>query len=436
MAEQGVFETRLRAALARYVADGPTDFDALEFARAVAAAEPRRHGRLRALRGPTVMVPSVAWLLLATALLLAGLMASALLTSSRPAPDLSSWQRVVLPVPAGSGTLGRLSDVTPSEDGYLAVGNGGSVGGLVWTSRDGLDWALLPTGDTFANAELHVVVRTDTGYIALGHDSFAGTWRAGAWRSSDGRTWRPAASIVDGDEATVDDVAFAGGRYVAVGWGGGTNDLTPRIWASDDAERWEPAADFAARPSFMGAMVGVAPGGPGFVAVGLEHGVWTSADGDSWTPSGPQGSEPLELGTYDVTAGRDGRVVVAGRGALVHVSDDGALWTTYPLPRSAGAGVSGDAQVGKYVYDYSATGVTATDWGYAVIGEGTWSGEPVNQTVLWTSRDGTSWLRRGLDIQPTSSLPLDVLSCGDALVISAGNGTWVLPGGASRTTAP
>lgn len=49
MTEHEVFETRLRSALALHVANGPTEFDALAFARAVAAAEPRRRGRRGAM---------------------------------------------------------------------------------------------------------------------------------------------------------------------------------------------------------------------------------------------------------------------------------------------------------------------------------------------------------------------------------------------------
>lgn len=420
MAEQGVFETRLRAALARYVADGPTDFDALEFARAVAAAEPRRHGRLGALHGPTVMVPRVAWLLLATALLLVALMASALFMGSRPdqrlsrpALDLSSWQRIILPVPAGSGTIGRLTDVAPGGAGYLAVGDGGSVGGLVWTSRDGLDWALVPTGDLFADAQLNAVVRTDEGYLAVGHDRFAGTERAAAWRSVDGRTWRPATSIVDRNGGFMDDVAFAGGRYVAVG-----TNVAPGIWLSDDAEHWRPAGDFTLGPSYLGFMTGVAAGGPGFVAVGPDPGVWVSADGDLWTRSGSAGDAPTpgQL-AYDVVSGPGGRVIVA-TGAGLQVSDDGAAWTSHTLPTPGSS-------------DVVVTGLTLTSSGYAAI-SASWNGSP----LLWTSRDGTTWVLHGLDIEPRSSLPLGLFACGDALIVSAGNGTWALPGGGSGTTAP
>ncbi|HEY5630272.1 MAG TPA: hypothetical protein VIR16_12260, partial [Candidatus Limnocylindrales bacterium] len=75
MSEPSVFEGRLRAALRHRVADGPTEFDAVGFARSVAAAEPRRRGLARGLlgrrRAPDAVpwgrsaVPSLAWLLVA-----------------------------------------------------------------------------------------------------------------------------------------------------------------------------------------------------------------------------------------------------------------------------------------------------------------------------------------------------------------------------------
>jgi len=49
MTDLGAFEGRLRIALARHVADAPEGVDPLAFARAVAAAEPRRRGRAAAI---------------------------------------------------------------------------------------------------------------------------------------------------------------------------------------------------------------------------------------------------------------------------------------------------------------------------------------------------------------------------------------------------
>jgi len=84
MAEHDVFEARLRAALVRHVADGPTDFDALGFARQVAAKEPRRRGLLAALAWRSVTVPRLAWVLLAAGLLLALVVGSAIVGARRP----------------------------------------------------------------------------------------------------------------------------------------------------------------------------------------------------------------------------------------------------------------------------------------------------------------------------------------------------------------
>ena len=83
MAEHNVFEARLRAALVRHVADGPTDFDALGFARQVAAKEPRRRGLSAALAWRSVTVSRLAWVLLLAAALLAALVGGALVAGSQ-----------------------------------------------------------------------------------------------------------------------------------------------------------------------------------------------------------------------------------------------------------------------------------------------------------------------------------------------------------------
>lgn len=59
MTEREVFETRLRAALSLHLANGPSDFDALGFARIVAAAEPRRYGRAAAITRLLPALPGV-----------------------------------------------------------------------------------------------------------------------------------------------------------------------------------------------------------------------------------------------------------------------------------------------------------------------------------------------------------------------------------------
>ncbi len=130
MAEQEIFEARLRTALARRVADGPTDFDALEFARSVAAAEPRRHGRPTPRAGSLVGFPTgrspaarMAWALAAAALLIVATVTAVFVGSEllRRSSELT-----VVPPPAVDLTItvttGELSSIAWSPDGaHLAA---------------------------------------------------------------------------------------------------------------------------------------------------------------------------------------------------------------------------------------------------------------------------------------------------------------------------
>lgn len=105
MTERDAFESRLRAALLRHVAEGPTDFDALGFARMVAAKEPRRHGFAAALAWRELAVPGVAWTLLLLAGLLAALVGGTLLVGSQLQRRLPALVPPVAPVatcPPGS----------------------------------------------------------------------------------------------------------------------------------------------------------------------------------------------------------------------------------------------------------------------------------------------------------------------------------------------
>jgi len=418
MAEHELFELRLRAALDRYVADGPTGFDALEFARAVAAAEPRRHGLGVSLGRPRVVVPRFAWLLVAVALMIVALDAVMFLAGARPVASPLPWQRIWPPRPLGSTV--QMIDVVSGANGYLAIGNaiGGSADtGVVWSSADGQTWDLVASGSVFTGAELRGVTEADDGYVAVGVMSPQGSWVASAWRSADGRTWRPVSSVSDPDQAKIDDVAYANGHYVAVGWSVAGN-LVPRIWVSGDGDHWTSAADFAAEPSFMGAMLGVVAGGPGFVAVGLEHGVWTSPDGNVWTPVDNPGHTTSSWRPRDIVVGDDGRIVVIGAGRVVHVTGDAVQWTTVSLPALDGPGGSDTVD--------SVTGVAAMSWGFAAVSTHASS----DQMLLWMSRDGTTWAAVVVDVVPSFRCGdcSWLLGSGDTLIVPAANVPWMLDG--------
>ena len=116
MTERDVFEGRLRAALLRHVADGPTDFDALGFARTVAAQDPRRHGFAPALSLRGLAIPRVAWTLLLLAGLLAALVAGMLIVGSQP------LRKVPAVVPPVGPTATPLTSYTAVSTGtYAAV---------------------------------------------------------------------------------------------------------------------------------------------------------------------------------------------------------------------------------------------------------------------------------------------------------------------------
>jgi hypothetical protein len=83
MTERDVFESRLHAALVRHVANGPTDFDALAFARTVAGKEPRRRGLAASLAWRGLAFPRRAWALLLLAGLFAAMVAGTLLVGSQ-----------------------------------------------------------------------------------------------------------------------------------------------------------------------------------------------------------------------------------------------------------------------------------------------------------------------------------------------------------------
>jgi len=114
MTEQDVFESRLHAALVRHVADGPTDFDALGFARTVAAKEPRRRGLAAALAGHGPAVPQRALALLLLAGLLAAMVAGTLLVGSQRERKLPAVVPPVAPSMAPSIAPSTAPSIAPA----------------------------------------------------------------------------------------------------------------------------------------------------------------------------------------------------------------------------------------------------------------------------------------------------------------------------------
>lgn len=174
--------------------------------------------------------------------------------------------------------------------------------------------------------------------------------------------------------------------------------------------------DLASYPD-MGMMHGVIAGGPGAIAWGETWGpraangglpaqgpkIWTTIDGRDWVPASveaPSDAHAANPGAVlDVAEGGPGYVAVgsyyridSGMTAAVWTSTDGRTWRLNPdqpaLERSL------VTQVLAWKEQLLAVGcerISAMDCG---------------DTRIWTSSDGTSWAKVGIDLQPGLQLGL------------------------------
>lgn len=444
MSEPTVFEARLRAALRRHVAAGPTEFDAAGFARAVAAAEPRRRGLVRGLLGRRRAsegvpwersgVPSLAWLLVAL-LLAVALISGALLAGALRGPG--RWQAIDLP------GADRVSAAFATDQGCFALGLSPSLNEppwyepLLWASADCLHWAAAESAPS-SDGDVAAITAGDDGLVGVG----AADGLMAAWRSTDGRTWRRTTTVTEGAGRLL-DVAFAHGRYVAVGMG----PSSAAIKWSADGERWVDASDFPlSAPGFVmfPYPAAVVSGGPGFVAVGGDSwtgvgGVWTSTDGDTW--------RLVDLGSANlphfdsVAIGPRGRVVALA-GNTVFVSPDAmgsGPWASSEL--SVPGAVLAPLGPGAEVHVAS---VAATDWGYVAVGSldrtGYGYADPLGQGLVWSSLDGRQWTLTEPGSSFTGVALERVMRCGDALVVAGSDGgrslrVWTIAQGARSARA-
>jgi hypothetical protein len=227
-------------------------------------------------------------------------------------------------------------------------------------------------------------------------------------RSALGFTWSLIA-MLDSEFGTIEAgsgigmVMGSGSGLVAVGGSGGS----AAVWTSVDGATWSRAVDVdnASPPGYHRWMSGVAVGGPGFVAVGVQAparrnvsgelvygdaAVWTSVDGLVWDRV-PHDEEVFGSATLrQVAAGGRGLVAVGEdlqHGTVgVWVSDNGLAWRRAPVDKS----VFAEAGVEK---------VVAGGPGFVAVGhtESQYSRdeEPDQEpdAVVWFSPDGMSWSR-------------------------------------------
>ncbi len=181
--------------------------------------------------------------------------------------------------------------------GDLVVAGGAAAIGfytqaVVWSSTDsGNSWSrtdVSGASDREENELVTAVVAGSNRVVALGVRGKVGGYRLVGWQSADGLEWTEDVTISAADGAG-DHVAHAAvdtpDRLVAVGEAAGR----PQAWYSADGSSWDSASVDQRDGVDRGAMLDVAAGGPGLVAVGFggdppQPEVWLSADGRAWSP--------------------------------------------------------------------------------------------------------------------------------------------------------
>jgi len=246
--------------------------------------------------------------------------------------DGITWERIAVDVPRE----GTMNSVTAGGPGLVAVGDVDS-GAAVWTSTDGSSWNRVPHDEavfgTDSDLSMDSVTSGGPGLVAVGLDWSSGDADGVVWTSIDGINWAlvPDAKAIfggPGNQAAVSVVA-GGPGVVAVGVER-TSDIDAVAWTSPDGIAWEEVP-YDEDSLYEGQMWSVTAGDAGLVAVGWigwvatqnsDAAVWTSSDGITWKRVPHDESIFRGVEMWDVTFGGPGIVAVGSDGpnAAVWVS--------------------------------------------------------------------------------------------------------------------
>jgi len=252
-------------------------------------------------------------------------------------PDGLTWERIPSTDPLAAETGQSALGVAAGGPGLVMVGAAeyrGSVVAAVWTSADGLDWARIPHDESLfggdAESAMTAVAAWDGGLVAVGQDNaFDGSPDAAAWFSVDGVTWTQAPYAFE---------VFSG--------------LSP--------------------PFDQQLMLDVAVGGELIVGVGVE-GPFSEARAAAWAAgtANALGRAGLSLPETDSEADEP---------ALSPANGWRRIELTSEIERASWFG-------GVLVNDVVAGGPGLIAVGAEFIGEG------LARAAVWTSEDGSDWVR-------------------------------------------
>jgi hypothetical protein len=227
--------------------------------------------------------------------------------------DLAHWTKA----PAQEAFAGaEFNGLAAGPNGFVAVGYDAS-GSSVWTSPDGLHWAVVGNDPALPrdSAWPSNIVHTQRGFLMIGRID----QKAAAWTSTDGRTWTVHAPLVVGSDALPGGLATGADGYVTLASGPPTAEVTPgdfrspvAPWISSDGIIWRPEP---ASPALFGANAAIVAAPGGFVAAGTvgldpDARVWTSTNGVEWVPVA--GVDLRGVGSVELVS--DGRHVILAAG--------------------------------------------------------------------------------------------------------------------------
>jgi hypothetical protein len=297
-------------------------------------------------------------------------------------------------------TLGTvlMYSVTDGGPGLVAVGIGCEdeteqcrPHATVWTSVDGTSWTRSPEdatvfgGGATQTSDMVGITDTSHGLIATGSVVYwtvddegvtnLVTIHPAAWISDDGiiweRVWEGAGFSVEPEEfsnvrvSMVSIVEGPDGQLVGVGATLNENgDSIATVWTSGDGRQWERVEMGNAVSTKGTAMLDVALGEHGYVAVGTAGGtnaaIWQSADGATWTRATTAAQSFDGIGSLNSVAALDAGYVTVGPQGFIYAS--GGWVTVWTSPD----GVTWD-RVQSITEGY-ASGVAVVDGGIAVSG--------------------------------------------------------------------
>jgi hypothetical protein len=210
--------------------------------------------------------------------------------------DGETWVRASDHDVAVDGDKGNIAFLLPGGPGLVGMAGTGEQ----WTSSDGVHWTRQPAQTSLDHAAFDAVTPSVDGYLAVGGDHEGGA----VWTSVDGLAWTSAdtsGSLVspdqDGNYLSLDAVAVGSNGAVAVGYVNGDHGSSGGIWttipvpgASQVPSSTATATEPTATPSPESALYDVVAT---FDATSLSAGDDLDLDGADAVIDGDQGGRDL-----------------------------------------------------------------------------------------------------------------------------------------------